>query len=128
MVRGGNIVSDAKSPEELEWSQVIDLTPIMNRLTSAQEILKPGIANKTEFNGSIEDVLHEASLVAAMAQVLAREDMTNADDDEYLEYAVQMQKAATQIVEACQNNDYDGASEGVNAVLQSCTICHEVFR
>ena len=54
--------------------------------------------------------------------------MTNADDEEYVEFAVEMQKSASQIVEACKNNDYESASQAVNSVLQTCNNCHEVFR
>lgn len=128
MVRGGNFASDSKVPDELDWSMVIDRTPIMKRLKVIDKEMKTMVANKTEFSQNMETVFHSANLVAAMGVVLAKDEMPDGDDEDYSELALAMQKAASDVIEACKNNDYDAASTAANAIFQSCDDCHNDWR
>ena len=128
MVRGGNFVSDDKAPEDLDWSAVIERGPVMDRLQESQNRLKQMTANKDDFLEQIEDVVHESEMITAMAIVLTKENMSDADDEGYVEFAIAMNKAALEIVQACQTEDYDRASNAANAVSQSCDNCHEEWR
>ena len=124
MVRGGNFASDDKAPETLDWSTVVERSPIMDRLDESRTRLKQLTSSKGEFSKGIDKVTHEAQLVAAIAMVLTRENMTDADDDGYVEYAMAMNKAALEIRDACRNQDYELASRAANTVIQSCDDCH----
>lgn len=128
MVRGGNFAGDEKAPETLDWSIVIDRSPIMKRLEESAAKLKLLSANQNEFSNEIETVFHESELVAAMAQVLMKEDMTDADDDGYQSLAKAMLKAATETREACKNQDYESAARAINMMAQSCNNCHEDWK
>jgi hypothetical protein len=96
----------------------------MDRLDESRTRLKQLTSSKGEFSKGIDKVTHEAQLVAAIAMVLTRENMTDADDDGYVEYAMAMNKAALEIRDACRNQDYELASRAANTVIQSCDDCH----
>ena len=128
MVRGGNFAGTDKPPEKLEWSVVVGRSPIMVRLAKSKDSLKQLTSSKSTFTGDIETATHEAQLVAAMSEVLMKESMDDADEDDYLDYARQMRTAAVQIVEACKTSDYESASKAYNVMDQSCSNCHDDWR
>ncbi len=128
MVRGGSFNGDDKPAESLDWSIVIDRTPIMKRLQVSKDGLKRLSANENEFNGGIEDVLHESELIAAMAQTLMKENMLDADDGGYLALAKAMSDAAVATQDACKSNDYSAAANAINLIDQSCNNCHDEWK
>lgn len=128
MVRGGNFAGRESPPETLDWSNVVDRSPLMERLQEAQERLKLMTASKGEFTRELASVMQEAELIAAISNVLTLENMTDADDEGYVEFANEMNKAALQIVTACKTNDFDAASRAANATSQSCDNCHSEWR
>ncbi len=128
MVRGGNFAADEPAPEQLDWAQVVDRSPVMDRLDEARSRLKRMTANQGEFTGNLAELVHESEMIAAMALVLTRENMTDADDEGYTELAMAMNRAAMQIVAACKSQDYDSAAKAANQVIQSCDDCHQEWQ
>ena len=128
MVRGGNFNASEKAPEELDWSAVIDRSPIMKRLQVSKDLLKQLSANEKEFSGGTEKIFHESELIAAMGYALMMENMTDADDDGYLDLAKSMISAANQTKSACLNQDYDAAATAINLIDQSCNNCHDEWK
>lgn len=128
MVRGGNFAGDEKAPDELNWSEVVLRSPVMERLQTALDRLKVATSSDSEFEQNAEQVVHEAELVAAMAKVIIAEEMPDAAEDDYVEFARQMMTAATQTVSATKNQDFDLAAENVNLIGQSCSNCHDQWR
>ena len=128
MVRGGNFNASEKAPEELDWSAVVDRSPIMKRLQASRELLKQLSSNEKEFSDGTEKIFHESELVAAMGYALMMENMTDADDDGYLELSKAMIEAANQTKNACLNQDYDAASTAINLIDQSCNNCHDEWK
>ena len=128
MVRGGNFPEDPKI-EEFNWADVADRGAMMTILEDIyQEKLKPFSASQTEFRTNREEILHHASLVAALAEILSQEEMDDADDEGYLEYTVAMRDGALQMVAGAKAENYSIVETGVNAVGQSCTNCHDEWR
>ena len=83
MVRGGRFNGKASTDPMLDWSNVVDRGTLMEMLeASFSETLKPSTANKTEMVKSAEAVLHQANLVAAMGQILTKEGMEEADEED----------------------------------------------
>jgi len=128
MVRGGNFNASEKAPEELDWSAVIDRSPIMKRLQESKELLKQLSSNEKEFSGGTEKIFHESELIAAMGYALMMENMTDADDDGYLDLSKSMIEAANQTKNAVMNNDYEAASTAINLIDQSCNNCHDEWK
>ncbi len=128
MVRGGNFSGTDKAPESLDWSQVVDHSPVMEQLESSYDKLKKMTARESEFNGAIADVLHQAELIAAMSETIRQPAMEYGEEEGYLEFARQMRDAAATVAKGCRNNDFETASNAANLIGQTCTNCHEEWR
>ncbi len=128
LVRGGTFTGSDKAPETLEWPNVVDRSPLMNRLQTGQDTVKPALANNTEFKKNIDMIRHEAAMFAVIGQILLQEDMDEYDEDEYSEYSNGMSDAAKALVEACKTENYDAASTAFNLIEQSCSNCHDFYR
>ena len=101
----------------------------MERLKHAhQERMQPWMANKGEFSDHSEEMLHEAQLVVAFAEVLMKEGMEDADDDDYKAFCQRMQKAAQEIVDSVKSNNYEKARAAIGEIDKSCTECHQSYR
>lgn len=111
------------------WDKVAFRPILMRRLEdSFQKKLQPWLSSKGEFSKNSAELLHEAELVAALAEVIQRENFEFWDDDDYLEFAKQMGAGAAAIVEGVKSNDYDSASKGASDIKRSCSECHESYR
>lgn len=111
------------------WPQVCDRSPLMQRLEAAFDgKLAPLVANKEDFAKNKPLVKHEAEVIAALAEVLNKEGMDDADDETYREFALTMKKAATEIVDSVKLDNYDKARESVGVITKTCTECHQSYR
>lgn len=128
MVRGGTFRGSDKAPDQLEWPLVVDRSPLMERLQTAVNRLKPATSNQKEFTKNIDLVFHEANIVAAIGYVLIQKDMDEADEDEYAEYAIAMSKAASAMAAAVKDNNFEVASQSANTINQACSDCHGDWR
>lgn len=128
MVRGGKFAADAVD-ESSDWADWTDRSPLMERMNVAfEDRLKPWTSNESEFDSHREEILHEASLLAALGVVLTKEGLDDADDDEYLEHARQLITASSELTLAARENAFDRAATQVNVISQSCSNCHESYR
>jgi hypothetical protein len=111
------------------WAQIADRPPLMQRLNIAhEERLTKWLASEREFSQHRGDVLHEAQLVAAIAEVIGREGFEYWDDEEYAAYARELKQAATDIAAATQQEDYERARAAGAEMTKSCANCHEGYR
>ncbi len=128
MIRGESFAGTEKPAEQLDWSLVVDRNPIMYRLETSRVRLKEMTSNEAQFTKEISNLFHESQMVAAMAQTILRENMPEADEDSYIEYAQQMSKAANQAAKACQTQNFEEVSKAVNLMNQSCSNCHDDWK
>ncbi len=105
------------------------LDAIMQRMKQATE-KKIAIAldGAKEFRKARNDVAHEAQIVAVLAQVIRQEGFDYSEDETYLEYAQQLEKAAVALRQAVRNRDYAAAEQAHGQMKQSCANCHEDYR
>lgn len=128
LVRGGRFEAP-KPREDWKWSDIADRPPLMKRLETAErERLSPWVANEGEFQRKVDGILHEAQIVAALAEIIQREEYEFWDDDSYLEYARSLGKAAREIAAAAEANDYQAARKAAGEMSKSCSACHEDYR
>jgi len=128
MVRGGKFTGDEKPREDFDWSNVVDRNPLMHRLQSSLDELKTATSSQDAFKKGGSTVKHESELIAAIGFVLAQENMTDADDEDYRQYAAEMQQFALRAAQAVAANDYPSAAAAVNSISQSCDNCHADWR
>ncbi len=126
---GGSNVESTPKPEPPTWGDLVDRSPIMQRLEiGVNERLKPWTASKSEFMKNNEKVFHEAELLAFLSMLLTKESMEDGDDEDYAEFAKKMFKAGRDTVEGVKLNDYERARKAVGAASQACDECHELYR
>ncbi|MFN3149292.1 cytochrome c [Bremerella sp.] len=128
LVRGGSIDVREADPKAT-WEAIADRPPLMQRLEIAyQKRLKPMTASESEFKSNMEEILHEAEIIAAIGHAMQKEGFEYYDDDDYITYSQKMQDAALKVVKAVKENNADAARTAAGDVGQSCTLCHESYR
>ena len=128
LLSGSGLVTQASAPV-VSWEKVIDRSPLMKRLEwSHQTKLQPFTASKSEFAGNVDQVLHQAEIVAVLSEILLKEGMEDADDEDYAGYAQRMKKAALEIVDAVKLNNDEAARKAAGEISKACAECHEGYR
>ena len=128
LVRGGNMSSNEKPVDGFEWGNSVGRTAVMQRLQEGLDNAKPMLANKDGFAENPDEILLEASIIAALAQILVDETMEDGDDEDYAAHSQAMSNGALEIVSALQTGNYAGAEAGLNVINQSCSNCHDEYR
>ncbi len=129
LVRGGAIDASAAAASDEQSARLADRAPLMQRLEEAQQqVLTPWTAAAGEFTRHGDKLAHEAQLVAALAEVIARPGYEFADDDTYQEYARQMQQQAIALRQAIDEKRYEPARRAVGEIAKACANCHEGYR
>jgi hypothetical protein len=128
LVRGGS-VNVPKGAAKASWDQVADLAPLLGRFELAfEKRLQGWVASEAQFKSNIEQVKHEAELLAALGHVIQQEGFELADDEEYQKFARQLEAAAAEIAQATLTSNHAAAQKAAGRVLLSCTNCHGDFR
>lgn len=131
LVRGTSIpVPDGPEADpQATWDAIADRPPLMQRLEIAfDQRVKKMTANESEFQSNIEDILHEAEIIAAIGHAMQKEGFEYYDDEDYVGYCQQMQDAALAVVQAVKDNNADAARKAAGDVGQACSACHESYR
>jgi hypothetical protein len=121
----------AYQPEEQanNWEHICDRSPLMKRLgIGSEEHLSVWTSSKDEFSKNIDEILHEAEIVAAIGEVLTREGMEDGDDEDYAAFAKIMTGSALDVVAAVKLNDAEQARKASGKITQACDSCHENYR
>lgn len=129
LVGGSSPFQGKDADAKAVWNTVCDRSPLMQHLDRIFEPqLKPLLSDKGQFTANLDKVTHDAEIIAAIATVIAKDGMEDADADEYKAFCVKMQKAAKDIVEAAKVKNFDAASSAGTAIGKACTECHEGYR
>jgi hypothetical protein len=125
----GNSPAERSSDPQNDWSAICDRQPLMQRLDAAFEgQLRKHAANKAEFTANKDRIVHEAEIIAAMAEVLTKDGLEDAGDETYDEFARNLKDAALTAVEGAQQDDYDKFRSSVGVLDQTCIACHDSYR
>ncbi|MEK6248350.1 MAG: hypothetical protein N2C12_09240, partial [Planctomycetales bacterium] len=128
LVRGESVEFEKPASESL-WSDVAERRLLMLRLETAHnERLRPLTANQQEFDKNRSQVIHEAEIIAALAEVIQREEYEYYDDDDYLQYCRQIQQQARQVVEAASEKNFVEVQRNVGSISKTCSGCHEGYK
>lgn len=127
LVRGSRLsVSD---DQELLWSDLVDRSVLMQLLEKRLEPdLKAWTSNDSAFEDHLTDVVHASELTTAIAAILAIEDMDDASDDEYREFAALLQQGGLELTRAGRSQSSAAASSAMSKISRSCVDCHDSYR
>ena len=128
LVRGGRPDVPEPKPDQ-NWGSLADRSPLMRRMEQAQqERLQPLLGSAREFSRGAEDALHEAQVLAALAELLTRDGFEDAEDDDYANFARALRDGAGDLSRAADNDNYEAARAAAGKASQSCSECHENYR
>ena len=126
MLKGAKISGNA---DEVSWADTADRGPTMQIMEWAlREHLAPSTSSEAKFRDSQEEIIKYAELLAVFGQVIQQPGMTDADDKQYIEYAVTMTKAVQEVSKAVRSKDAELARTAVGRIDQACSKCHETYR
>jgi hypothetical protein len=129
LIQGGRTEVPANPEAKPKWDKITGRPPLMQRMEQAQtQVLVPWTADAGEFKKNSDKILHEAQLLAVIAEVIQREGFEYSDDETYLKFAKQMQAAALGVVEATRKKDFDEARKATGQIGKSCSACHAGYR
>ena len=122
---GGPFEAPIKANPDFEWSSVADVSELMKRLkTSYREKIKPWVSSEADYRKNNRDLMREAAIVAVIAEVLKKESMENADNDDYVEFSNSLRDGALMILNSKTTMDQSMATKGAGMMDQSCQACH----
>ena len=129
LVSGSSPYGGKEAEAKATWKDVCNRAPLMQHLEAIWEPrLKPLLADKGQFNTNGERIVHDAEMIAAIGQVLSKDGMADADDEDYQALCNRLREGAKAIVEGVKLKNYDAAAAGSGIIIKSCTDCHENYR
>ncbi|UUO05390.1 cytochrome c [Blastopirellula sp. J2-11] len=128
LVRGSSPAFSEGDPDAT-WESIADRPPLMQRLDMGfEKKLKKWVASEAEFRSNKSEILHEAQIIAAIAQAMKQEGFDYYDDDDYVGFCDKMHNAALDMVKAVTNDDPALAREAGGAIAGACSDCHGSYR
>lgn len=128
LVRGGR--PDMPEPaEEVDWGLLASRSTLMRRMGAAEEErLRGWLGSERAFRRDVEEVRHEAQVLAALADAIVRPEADEHDDPDYAAFARQLRDASAELARAAEDEEYEAAAAAMTAVSRSCVDCHADYR
>jgi hypothetical protein len=128
ILNGGPFTPPVKPGEDFEWASVVVISELMKRLESSyREKIKPWIADEQSYKKNFKELMHEAAVLAVISEVLKKESMENAENDDYIEFCDSLRAGALSILNSASVKDYSLANKGSGMISQSCDNCHSEY-
>jgi cytochrome c556 len=130
LVRGGRLARNPGRPLPADqWNTLAERAQLMQRIQTAfQDRIRPQLADARQFKKAAVEVRHEAEMIAALSEVIRRPKYEYWDDDTFIDYARQLQGAATDLSRAAAEQDYETARAAAARAGQACADCHDGYR
>ena len=125
ILNGGPFTPPVKPSEDFEWASVAVIPELMKRLkTSYRDKIKPWVADEKTYKKNFDELMHEAAVLAVISEILKKESMENADNDDYIGFCDSLRAGALSILNSASAKDYSMANKGSGMISQSCDDCH----
>ena len=125
----GMSVSSGMPDEPFAWPDVMDRDTMMRLLEwSLREQLANQLVDEKTMQQEPEAALRYSELIHALGVIAVQPDMIDADDEDYVAFAEQMNEQAFAVSDAIRNNRWESASDGLRSIDQACSACHEMYR
>ncbi|MCH2115564.1 MAG: cytochrome c [Pirellulales bacterium] len=126
LIRGQPVELPAKPPA---GGSLANFSQVMQRMEQGlEENVSPSLASARQFRSEVQTVVHDAQLLAALAQAICHENYEYGTDPTYLGFAIVLREACRELHQATSEVNYNAARAAVGKVSQSCSDCHEAYR
>ena len=75
-----------------------------------------------------EDLLHEAQLMALMAEVIMQPGFDYYDDESYAGHSAQLRDASVALSQAVETENFEAARQAIGNMSKACSNCHDEWR
>jgi len=114
---------------ENDWTSIVDRAPLMEYL---DVVLYDQLDQLSRSAAEIEEnkvsLQRFAEIVAVVGEILLKEGMPGADDEDYRGLSQAMIEAALEARGALQRGDAEQVGLAISEISQSCDACHEQYR
>lgn len=126
---GGQSVEIKDAEPQAKWGELVNRSPLMQRMEASHDAkIKAWSSSDGEFKSNLEKLQHEAQIFAVIGEVLKKDGMEDADDEEYRKFAVMLIAGGKELAQACEDKNQAAASKAASTIAQSCDKCHESYR
>jgi len=125
----GNAPGNLPPPEEK--ARLDEFAPrgkLMRRLQRSEDFLKANGGNEASFRSEIEQMRHEALIVALLGRVTADHAYDLADQPEYETQSKALIQAGKDAAAAAEKMDFAAFIEARDRMTKACNACHLDFR
>jgi hypothetical protein len=128
LIRGNPVALSAPS-QTWDWSKIPERAGLMKRLEQAQQKGLSGVgARGSNLARNAEAWSREAQLIAALAEVIGREEQDASDAKAYREHADAMRLGAMSLREAIERKSAEQMRMSLIEINKACDNCHADFR
>lgn len=126
----GNIPDGIPSDGTLDLpiSEFSHRLPLMRRLELAQNQLQSSSPKEADLKKNRDFLVEESAVVGYLMQAMAEPGVTNADEEEYQNYARALISASNSLQTAAREGKLSDFQSALSALRQSCNDCHKDYR
>ncbi|MCP4508331.1 MAG: cytochrome c, partial [Fuerstiella sp.] len=114
-------------PADDDFATVAEMRYVMMRMGQAETKLKTEV-NESGLTEKKDMVKHEAAILGTMSKVVALDEYGYGDDEEYVEYAQRIVRAAQAAVDAAEGGDFGTYELALSKVSRACQECHAAYK
>ena len=127
LISGSGLSSRDADPEN-DWGMIVDRSPLMEYADALIESLEDASRDSKSVTANTDQIRREAELISVFGEVLTKEGLDEADDDDYKKLSRDMVAASKSVVLALDRNNTDDVRKNVSAIRQRCDDCHNQYR
>lgn len=127
LVSGSGLSKRDAEPEN-DWSMIADRSPIMEYAESLIESLEDASRDVATVKREADLVKRNSELLSLLGEVLTREGMDEADDEDYTALSREMIVESKKVTGAIDRGDADSVRKAVSGIRKKCDACHEQYR
>ncbi|MFK8115373.1 MAG: cytochrome c [Rubripirellula sp.] len=124
----GSGLANKKADEQNDWTMIADRSPLMEYAEALIEALEDASRDEATIKRETELVKRNAELLAVLGEILAREGMDDADDEDYAKLSHEMTSESSKLVQALERGDAAEVRKGASMIRKRCDSCHEQYR
>lgn len=127
LVSGSGLTARDAEPEN-DWAMIVDRSPLMEYAEALIESLEDASRDEKLVKANPDQIRREAELLSVFGEVLTKEGLDEADDDDYVQFSRHMIEASKAVVAALERGNAGDVRKNVSAVRQRCDVCHNQYR
>jgi len=127
LISGSGLSSRDGKPID-DWSKIADRSPLMEYAEALIETLEDATNSVGSINGKTDQISRYGELIAMLGEVLTREGMEDADDEDYVKLSRVMVGSAQGLASSLERPNGKEIQSAVGSIRKSCDACHEQYR